>query len=204
MGRTRVSRRLEGYRARAPADREAICLTLVQLSQLVVDLPEGSTLEATDALVRRFEDYLRSVPEVTNFVSYTGISSPMDFNGMVRHYYLRRSPNLADIQVNLAGKGRRKQQSHAIAKRAGTSVIRFTFILSIGLGYGSGVLHDAAATAIGIANRIAPEHLELQIRDPFGVIGNIRHAGAVFVGNHTPEPVGGLCISSCSPEKHCC
>jgi len=56
--------------------------------------------------------------------------------------------------------------------------------------YGAILLVPDISTAIGIANRIAPEHLELQIRDPFGVIGNIRHAGAVFVGNHTPEPVG--------------
>jgi histidinol dehydrogenase len=56
--------------------------------------------------------------------------------------------------------------------------------------YGAILIAPDIATAIGIANRVAPEHLELQIQDPFSVIGNIRHAGAVFVGNHTPEPVG--------------
>jgi len=85
--------------------------------QVVIDMPEGTTLEETDRVVREFEHYLRSVPEVTDFESYVGISSPMDFNGMVRHYYLRRSPNLADIRVNLVNKKRRKQQSHAIALR---------------------------------------------------------------------------------------
>jgi histidinol dehydrogenase len=56
--------------------------------------------------------------------------------------------------------------------------------------YGAILVVPDIATAISIANRIAPEHLELQIQDPFSIIGKIRHAGAVFVGNHTPEPVG--------------
>jgi len=85
--------------------------------QIVIDMPEGTPLEQTDRVVRDIEDYLRQVPEVTNFVSYTGEASPMDFNGMVRHYYLRKGGNLADIRVNLADKKRRKQQSHAIVLR---------------------------------------------------------------------------------------
>jgi len=85
--------------------------------QIVLDLPDGTPLEATDAVVRRFEAYLETVPEVTNFVSYTGFASPMDFNGMVRHYFLRRAGNLADIRVNLADKDQRAQQSHALTLR---------------------------------------------------------------------------------------
>jgi len=85
--------------------------------QIVLDLPEGTTLEATDRVVGSFERYLAGVPEVTSFVSYTGFSSPMDFNGLVRHYYLRGQPNLADIRVNLALKEDRAQQSHAIVLR---------------------------------------------------------------------------------------
>ena len=85
--------------------------------QLVIDMPEGTPLEQTDKVVRDFERYLRSVPEVTDFESYVGISSPMDFNGMVRHYYLRRSSNVADIRVNLVHKKKRKQQSHTIGLR---------------------------------------------------------------------------------------
>jgi multidrug efflux pump subunit AcrB len=85
--------------------------------QLVLDLPEGSTLEGTDRMVRAFEAYLRTVPEVTNFVSYVGQPSPMDFNGMVRHYYLRQQPHLADIRINLADKKDRRMQSHALALR---------------------------------------------------------------------------------------
>lgn len=85
--------------------------------QIVIDMPEGTTLEETDGVVRRFEDYLRSVKEVTHFISYTGNASPIDFNGLVRHYYLRRGENLADIRVNLLDKDRRKQQCHAIVLR---------------------------------------------------------------------------------------
>ena len=71
---------------------------------LVLDFDEGTTLERSDAAVREFEQYLRQVPEVTDFTSYVGVASPMDFNGMVRHYYLRRGPNVAEIRVNLVGK----------------------------------------------------------------------------------------------------
>ncbi len=85
--------------------------------QLVIDLPEGTTLEEADKVVRVFEDYLKTMPEVTDFESYVGCASPMDFNGMVRHYYLRKGSNLADIRINLIDKSRRKQQSHAISLR---------------------------------------------------------------------------------------
>jgi multidrug efflux pump subunit AcrB len=85
--------------------------------QLVVDLPEGSTLEETDRTVRALEDYLATVNEVTDFEAYVGTASAMDFNGMVRHYYLRQGPHLADIRVNLAPKSQRKMQSHPITLR---------------------------------------------------------------------------------------
>jgi multidrug efflux pump subunit AcrB len=85
--------------------------------QVVVNMPEGTTLETTDAVIRRFEDYLRRVAEVTHYVSYVGTSSPIDFNGMVRHYYLRQGSHVADIRVNLADKSRRKMQSHPIVLR---------------------------------------------------------------------------------------
>ena len=85
--------------------------------QIVIDMPEGTTLEQTDAVVRVYENYLRGVAEVTEFVSYVGSASPIDFNGLVRHYYLRHGPHLADIRVNLAHKDRRSQQSHAVLLR---------------------------------------------------------------------------------------
>ena len=85
--------------------------------QVVVDMPEGSTLEATESITAELASYLRGVPEVTDVTTFVGTSSPMDFNGMVRHYYLRRGPNVADIRVNLVHKHERVQQSHALTLR---------------------------------------------------------------------------------------
>lgn len=84
---------------------------------LVLDLDEGSTLERTDAAVREFESYLAGVAEVTDFTSYVGVASPMDFNGLVRHYYLRQGDHLAEVRINLVGKKNRALQSHAIGLR---------------------------------------------------------------------------------------
>lgn len=85
--------------------------------QIVLDPPEGTSLETTDAVARDFEAYLATVPEVVDFESYVGTHSPIDFNGLVRHYYLRRGPNVADRRVNLADKGRRAHKIHEIALR---------------------------------------------------------------------------------------
>ncbi|MCC7014803.1 MAG: efflux RND transporter permease subunit [Planctomycetes bacterium] len=84
---------------------------------LVIDLPEGSTLEATDATVRDIEARLATVAEVTDFESFVGCSSPIDFNGLVRRYNLRASPELAQVRLRLVGKDEREQQSHEIALR---------------------------------------------------------------------------------------
>jgi multidrug efflux pump subunit AcrB len=85
--------------------------------QLMIDMPEGTPLESTDAVVREFDSLLARVPEVTNFESYSGVPSPFDFNGMVRHYYARQAPWQADIRINLAPKSVRAQSSHQIALR---------------------------------------------------------------------------------------
>ncbi len=85
--------------------------------QIVLNMPEGTALETTDRAVQEIETYLATVNEVADFQSYTGINSPIDFNGLVRHYGMRRLPHHADIRVNLADKARRRQQSHAIALR---------------------------------------------------------------------------------------
>jgi multidrug efflux pump subunit AcrB len=85
--------------------------------QVIIDLPERATLEETAAAALEMGDYLERVNEVTDYEIYVGTSGPFNFNGLVRHYYLRRAPNMVDIQVNLAAKGRRQQQSHEIAKR---------------------------------------------------------------------------------------
>ncbi len=86
--------------------------------QVIIDMPEGAPLEQTAVVTREIGDYIRTVPEVTDYQMYVGTASPYNFNGLVRHYFLRRGPNVADIQVNLAPKDEREQQSHDIAKRA--------------------------------------------------------------------------------------
>jgi len=85
--------------------------------QVVVDTPEGTTLERTDAVTRRLASVLQRAPEVVDVTLYTGMASPMDFNGMVRHYFLRKGSNVADIRVKLAPKRKRAMQSHEIALR---------------------------------------------------------------------------------------
>ena len=85
--------------------------------QLVIDMPLGTPLERTDAVARRFEDYLATVNEVTDLTSFVGTGSPMDFNGMVRRYYLRQGDNKADIRMNLLPKEARSHFSHQIALR---------------------------------------------------------------------------------------
>jgi multidrug efflux pump subunit AcrB len=92
--------------------------------QIVLDMPEGATLERTDSLGRRLGRYLAGVAEVRDYQIYAGMASPMDFNGMVRHYFLRRGSNVADIRVNLAPKERRAQQSHAILLRIRNDLTR--------------------------------------------------------------------------------
>ena len=84
---------------------------------LLVDMPEGTTLESTDKVVTDLERYLAMVNEVRDLESYVGLASPMDFNGMVRQYYLRKGSNVADIRVNLIEKHERAFQSHALVLR---------------------------------------------------------------------------------------
>jgi multidrug efflux pump subunit AcrB len=83
--------------------------------QIVIDMPEGTTLERTNSVVREISHYLSTRDEVVNYQSYTGTSAPITFNGLVRHYDLRGGSNMADIQVNLTDKHDRKKQSHEIA-----------------------------------------------------------------------------------------
>lgn len=85
--------------------------------QVIIDLPEAATLEQTTAAAMEMGDYLKTVNEVTDYQIYAGCAAPFNFNGLVRHYDLRQGPNMADIQVNLAPKHQREDQSHDIAKR---------------------------------------------------------------------------------------
>jgi multidrug efflux pump subunit AcrB len=84
--------------------------------QVVIDMPEGTTLERTAVVAREIGQYLGTRPEVVNYQAYVGTSAPITFNGLVRHYDLRGGSNMADIQVNLVDKHDRSAQSHDIAK----------------------------------------------------------------------------------------
>ena len=83
--------------------------------QVVLDLPEGTTLETSNALGQEIAAYLRRVPEVKSTEVYAGTAAPFNFNGLVRHYFMRSGANVADVQVNLVSKGERSRQSHTIA-----------------------------------------------------------------------------------------
>ena len=84
--------------------------------QVIVDLPEGTTLERTAEAARAIADVAAEREEVRDVEVYAGTASPYNFNGLVRHYYLRRGPNVADVQVNLVSRHERSAQSHAIAR----------------------------------------------------------------------------------------
>ncbi len=85
--------------------------------QVIVDMPEGTTLEETARATKDIVSYLKTEPEVKDYQYYVGTGAPINFNGLVRHYYLRQNDNMADIQVNLVHKNDRSAQSHDIAKR---------------------------------------------------------------------------------------
>jgi len=85
--------------------------------EVVIDMDQGATLEQTARVAQELAGVIRQEPEVTNYQIYVGTAAPYTFNGLVRHYFLRRGPTVAEIQVNLIGKGQRHAQSHEIAKR---------------------------------------------------------------------------------------
>jgi len=85
--------------------------------QVIIDMPEGTTLEETARVTRLLAEAAFEEPEVVNVQTYVGTAAPYNFNGLVRHYFLRRGSNVADIQVNLTGKKERSLQSHDIAKK---------------------------------------------------------------------------------------
>ncbi len=149
--------------------------------QLVIDMLEGTTVEATDGVVRAFERYLSTVPEVTHFVSFSGQVSPMDFNGMVRHYYLRDQAHMADIRVNLAHKDMRQQQSHEIVLRLRTDLEKIAaakgaVLKIVEVPPGPPVLSTLVAEVYGDLDRsheqliVAAEHVKgLMAMEPFVV-----------------------------------
>lgn len=86
-----------------------------QEMQIVVDLPEGAALEDTERTLFTLAQHIGDIPEIENMQAYAGTAAPINFNGLVRHYFLRQSPELGDLQINLSEKGARKKTSHDIA-----------------------------------------------------------------------------------------
>jgi multidrug efflux pump subunit AcrB len=85
--------------------------------QIILNMPEGSSLERTAHAAREIAAAIRTEPEVTDYEVYAGTAAPFNFNGLVRHYFMRRGANVADLQINLVPKSERQAQSHDIAKR---------------------------------------------------------------------------------------
>jgi multidrug efflux pump subunit AcrB len=83
--------------------------------QVIVDLPEGSSLEATQRMLLEIADTLADLPELASIQAHAGTAAPFNFNGLVRHYYLRANPEFGDLQVELVPKAQRSRASHAIA-----------------------------------------------------------------------------------------
>ncbi len=84
--------------------------------QVIIDMPEGSSLEQTARVTGELGRYIATVDEVTDYQSYIGTAAPINFNGLVRQYYLREAANMADIQVNLRDKSLRERKSHQVAQ----------------------------------------------------------------------------------------
>ncbi|MBI4194963.1 MAG: efflux RND transporter permease subunit [Betaproteobacteria bacterium] len=92
--------------------------------QIVVDMPAGTALEETARVLREIGACVATIPEVTDYQIYAGTAAPINFNGLVRQYYLRRGPEVGDIQVNLLDKHKRSRESHAIAAAARPGITR--------------------------------------------------------------------------------
>jgi multidrug efflux pump subunit AcrB len=135
--------------------------------QVVLDFPEGTTLETSNAAAREVASYLRTVPEVRSTEVYAGTAAPFNFNGLVRHYFMRSGPNVADVQVNLLSKGERDRQSHAIAVavRPGVDSIARRF--------------DASAKVAEIPP--GPPVLSTLVAEVYGANDSVRVATAVAV-----------------------
>ncbi|MCL6577528.1 efflux RND transporter permease subunit [Kyrpidia sp.] len=139
--------------------------------QVVIDMPRGTTLEQTAAATKAIGDYLSTVNEVTDYEMYIGTASPFNFNGLVRHYYLRQGPDVADIQVNLVAKGERQQQSHDIAKRIRPAV------QAIGEKYGANVKVVEVPPGPPVQDTLV---LEVYSNDPADQYAAVQQAAEIF------------------------
>ncbi|MEO7324177.1 MAG: efflux RND transporter permease subunit [Dokdonella sp.] len=143
--------------------------------QVVVDMPEGSTLEATNRVLVELAQALDTVPEVENYQGYAGIAGPMTFNGLVRQYYLRSGPIVGELQVNLVDKSLRKRESHAIALAARPN------LTAVGARYGASIKVVEVPPGPPV---LAPIVAEVYGPDYAGIRKIAKELEARFQGNH--------------------
>ena len=154
--------------------------------QVIIDMPEGTPLERTQQVARALAAEVFHEPEVTDVQTYTGTASPFNFNGLVRHYYLRAGSNVADLQVNLVGKGGRDLKSHDIAKKIRTRLLpvarKFNARIKVAeVPPGPPVLQTLVAEIYG-PDAKGREKLAAQVRDIMD-----RTAGVVDVDSYVED-----------------
>lgn len=154
--------------------------------QVVVNMPESSSIERTERAVREMAAWLSGVPEVRDLQIYSGTGSPYNFNGLVRHYFLRKEPYQADIQVNLTDKSERKRQSHEIALSVRAPLKR------IADAYGARVQVAEVPPGPPVLATIVVEVFDPDRKKQLALAGDIRallkkSEGIVDVDSYTPE-----------------
>jgi len=142
--------------------------------QVVIDLPSGSTLEDTERTLMSAADRLASLPELTSIQAYAGTAAPFNFNGLVRHYYLRGNPEQGDLQVNLTPKAKRSRASHAIAldvrhRLAGLAAPPGTVVKVVEVPPGPPVLATLLAEVYG-PDEATRRAAAMKVRDAFRAV----------------------------------
>lgn len=146
--------------------------------QIVIDMPEGATLERTQALTAEIGNYLSQQPMVRNYQAYAGVASPITFSGLVRHYDLRRGDHVADIQVNLENKKDRSMQSHAITREMRGP------IQQIGKKYGANISLVEISPGPPVRSTLAAEVYGPDEQEQIRVAAQVRE-----LLRHTPDVV---------------
>lgn len=136
--------------------------------QVVVDMPEGTTVEQTARVLEELGSYLSGVPEVTDYQAYAGTAAPINFNGLVRQYYLRESANVGDLQVNLADKALRDRKSHEIARAVRAP------LQEIGRRYGANVKIVEVPPGPPVQSPLVAEVYGLDYQGQIGVAKEVR------------------------------
>jgi multidrug efflux pump subunit AcrB len=157
--------------------------------QIVIDMPEGTPKEKTLETAKAIADYIAKQSIVKDYQIYVGTSSPFNFNGLVRHYYLRQGSNMADIQVNLVDKKERKDQSHDFAKKIRPAVHEIAkkygakYVAVVEVPPGPPVLSPIVAEVYG-PDLKSQEAFALQVLDVFKKSPSITDEGIYLESPH--------------------